>query len=306
MGIMSNGDGTLARAVDQRIEDSRIHHNGDRTHPGYNHNFYLGGASVTLSFCEVAASLTGHNVKSRAHHIRVEYCCIHGSANRELDLVDAAETAFSGSDAVLIGNVIAKDPACSGNRGVIHFGQDGGGAHDGTIHMVHNTIVTPFISPVLALSAPGARARWTGNIVDDGGAGQPRQVLAQHTAGAALADFVIGSNNWLAAGFAASARATGIDPATTFVGQGARPPFVSPIGLNYHLIAPFPFLTDAGVDPATIDLPSPPGTPDSEPVRSLLGWQYRHPAAAERRPVNGLPDLGAYELSSPSGSDPGE
>ena len=110
MGVMSNGDGTLARGVDQRIERCRIYRNGDPSEPGQNHNLYLGGTSVTLRFCEVHHSLTGHNVKSRAHYTRVEYCYVHHSANREFDLVDAAETSRSASDAVLLGNIIVKDP----------------------------------------------------------------------------------------------------------------------------------------------------------------------------------------------------
>ena len=162
MGIMSNGDGSLATAVDQRIEECRIYRNGDPTEPGYNHNLYLGGTSVTLRFCEIHHSLTGHNVKSRAHHTRVEYCYVHHSANREFDLVDAAETARPQSDAVLLGNIIVKDPKCSGNRAVIHFGQDGGKGHNGTLYLAFNTIVTPFISPVVELSAAGAKARLAG------------------------------------------------------------------------------------------------------------------------------------------------
>ena len=49
--------------------------------------------------CEVHSSLTGHNVKSRAHRTVVEACYIHDSANREFDLVDdKAYTALAGSD----------------------------------------------------------------------------------------------------------------------------------------------------------------------------------------------------------------
>ena len=149
------------------IEFCEIHHNGDPADPGYNHNLYLGGTSVTLRACEVHSSLTGHNVKSRAHHNRVEYCYIHDSANREFDLVDAADTAQPDSHAVLLGNIIVKDPNCGGNRSVIHFGQDGGKEHDGTLHLVFNTIVTPFMSPVVELSAPKAKAQLTGNLVWD-------------------------------------------------------------------------------------------------------------------------------------------
>ena len=165
---MSNGDGSLATAVDQRIEECRIFRNGDPTDPGYNHNLYLGGTSVTLRFCEIHHSLTGHNVKSRAHHTRVEYCYVHHSANREFDLVDAAETARPQSDAVLLGNIIVKDPKCGGNRAVIHFGQDGGKGHNGTLFLAFNTIVTPFVSPVVELSAAGAKARLLGNVVASG------------------------------------------------------------------------------------------------------------------------------------------
>ena len=164
MGIMSNGDGSLTAAVNQRIEHCEIHHNGDPADPGYNHNLYLGGTSVTLRFCEVHHSLTGHNVKSRAHNTRVEYCYIHDSANREFDLVDAAETAKPDSHAVLMGNVIVKDPKCPGNRTTIHFGRDGKQEHDGTIFLMFNTILTPFIAPVVEFSTPKAKAVLTATL----------------------------------------------------------------------------------------------------------------------------------------------
>jgi hypothetical protein len=161
MGIMSNG----AEATNQRIERCTIHHNGDKDDPGTNHNLYLGGADVTLSGCEVHHSLTGHNVKSRAHVTRVEYSFIHDSANREFDLVDDEETAQPESHAILVGNLIVKAKEMEGNKAVIHFGQDGGGEHDGTLFLVHNTIVTPYETPVITLSAPAAKARAIGNVV---------------------------------------------------------------------------------------------------------------------------------------------
>ena len=103
MGIMSNGDGTPDTGRNQRIEYCAIHHNGSFDHPGFNHNLYLGGTSVTLSYCDIHSSLTGHNVKSRAHFTRVEYCYVHDSANREFDLVDSADTARPNSHAVAHG-----------------------------------------------------------------------------------------------------------------------------------------------------------------------------------------------------------
>ena len=155
MGIMSNGDGTPKTAAGQLIESCLIYSNGDKADPGYNHNLYLGGTSVTLLGCEVHSSLTGHNVKSRAHLTVVAGCYIHDSANREFDLVDAkGDTTVPGSNALLAGNIIIKAAKCEGNKGVIHFGQDGGNEHDGTITLLNNTIVTP-----LYLAGGGARCR---------------------------------------------------------------------------------------------------------------------------------------------------
>ncbi len=97
----------------------------------------------------------GDGTQESARNQLIENCYIHDSANRELDLVDGeGDTTVSGSDAVLAGNIIVKGRDCSGNRAVIHFGQDGGHEHDGTLYLIHNTIVTPFISPVIHLSAP--------------------------------------------------------------------------------------------------------------------------------------------------------
>ncbi|MFO1489760.1 MAG: right-handed parallel beta-helix repeat-containing protein [Kiritimatiellia bacterium] len=178
MGIMSNGDAAQGAAGNQLIENCLVHHNGDPQEPGQNHNLYLGGTSVVLRGCDVHSSLTGHNVKSRAHRTLVTACYIHDSANRELDLVDGkGDTTAPGSDAVLAGNIIVKNPECPGNRAVIHFGQDGGHEHDGTLYLIHNTIVTPFVSPVVQLSAPKARAQLFNNIVWDGGRHRNGQVL---------------------------------------------------------------------------------------------------------------------------------
>jgi hypothetical protein len=295
MGMMSNSDGTQATMVGLLIDGCVIHHNGSFEHPGYNHNLYLGGTSVTLRSCEVHSSLTGHNVKTRAHCVRVEYCLVHHSANREMDLVDAVDTTRPGSHAVLLGNVIVKDPDTRGNKAVIHFGQDGGKDHDGTVYLVHNTIVTPFISPVLDLSAPGARAKLTGNIVWDGGNAVPRQKLLE-TRGGARPERVAGSRNWLAWGFRERLErqpAAGLDRRQQVFGaRGVRLPFAGP---DYRLAHPVAGIVDAGLPLARLDLPEPPGAPRSQESSSPLAWQYVHPARREERKTSGLPDLGAHE-----------
>jgi hypothetical protein len=116
-----------------------------------------------LAHCEIRNSTTGHNVKSRAHYIQILGCNIHDAANREIDLPEAWDTTRANSNAVLIGNRIVKDPQCAGNRGVIHFGQEKG-VRNGNIYMFLNTIVTPFASPVLSVSASGVTINADGNI----------------------------------------------------------------------------------------------------------------------------------------------
>jgi hypothetical protein len=289
MGIMSNGDGSLATAVDQRIEECRIYHNGDPAEPGNNHNLYLGGTSVTLRFCEIHHSITGHNVKSRAHYTRVEYCYVHHSANREFDLVDAAETARSQSDAVLLGNIIAKDPKCSGNRAVIHFGQDGGKAHNGTLYLAFNTIVTPFIAPVVELSTSGAKARLVGNVLASG-ARQAGQKVAAVRGGATMPN-IDGEANWFCGDF--SAQETGLDgkrnhfePAGDLFFGARDNNYRLPPKVAQRMIVP---LSSTAV---TLELPPAPGMPDTAALRPLE-WQYHHPAGSEKRPTEQSVTAGA-------------
>jgi len=296
MGIMSNGDGTNETAVDQRIEHCEIHHNGDPADPGYNHNLYLGGTSVTLSFCEVHSSLTGHNVKSRAHHTLVQYCYVHHSANREFDLVDAAETARPQSHAVLMGNVVVKDPKCPGNRAVIHFGQDGGRQHDGTAYLVFNTIVTPFISPVLELSAPKANAHLVGNLVSDGGTRQNGQKIAAARGGAKLEN-LRGESNWFSGDFG-GVEGTGLDPATNLVRRVQGSLFAAPAQHDYRLTRQMARSATSRVPAERLEVPPPPGVRESG-TEPPLAWQYRHPADREKRPPEDKLTLGAYASYSP-------
>ncbi len=177
MGIMSNGQLAQNSAANQLIEGCTIADNGSEKDPGYNHNLYLGGTSATVRACEIARAVTGHNLKSRAHFNWIEYNYIHDSANRELDLVDEkGNTDAPNSHTVLLGNFIIKDPRCPGNKAVIHFGQDGKHDHTGTLFLAFNTIVTPFASPAVDLSAPGATAAFYDNLISDrnGAALEPR------------------------------------------------------------------------------------------------------------------------------------
>jgi hypothetical protein len=309
MGVMSNGDVAAGTAANQRLERCLIRDNGSQRDPGQNHNLYVGGTSVILSACEVRGSVTGHNVKSRAHHTRVEYCYIHDSANREFDLVDAkGNTDVTESHAVLIGNVIVKAYPCEGNRTVIHFGQDGGADHNGTIYLVHNTILTPYIAPVVELSAASARATLVNNIIWDAGSGQRNQrvaVLASsvHLSAASdvaneLAKRVSGSHNWFAAGFAGR---DGFDFPCDRCVVGVvnrKPPFANPAAGDFRLAQADASFIGAGLPWKNIKLPPPPGGSKQEEESRLL-WQYGPPLSKTHRNDSAKPTLGAFSYSLP-------
>jgi len=292
MGIMSNGDGSLWAGVDQRIENCRIFDNGDPADPGYNHNLYLGGASVRLRFCEIFGSLTGHNVKSRAHHTWVEYCYIHDSANRELDLVDAAETAVSESHALLCGNIIAKIAQCSGNRGVIHFGQDGGKGRSGTLFLYFNTVVTPFTSPVVELSTPDVQARIMGNLVSDGGSHQAGQHLISIRGDADNRCCVV-AGNWLSGTFTSAPNSV-VSGSENLV-SWAWPLFVNPSKADYRLRhEAVPSNPSVAVSDTIAALPQFLG---AEQKTQLLAWRYVSPARGDPRSDRSNPIYGAQPVA---------
>jgi hypothetical protein len=293
MGIMSNGNGTPKTAVNQRIESCLIHSNGNQKQPGQNHNLYLGGTSVTLSACEVHSSITGHNVKSRAHFTRVEYCYIHDSANREFDLVDAkGDTTVPGSDAVLVGNIIVKDPKCSGNRSTIHFGQDGGNEHEGTLWLVHNTIVSPFVSPVVDLSAGKAGVKFLNNIVWDGGSGQKNQTLVKLAKGGGPGSVSV-PVNWLSGEFKAPQGV--VMDGNVIARAGQSPAFVDAAARDFHLKSADATIVGKALSWDEIKLPVVPGA--AEPKSQPALQEYKAPLSVEDRPgfkPDKAGDLGAF------------
>lgn len=291
MGIMSGGDGTQKRAVDQRIEFCLIHHNGDYEHPGYNHNLYLGGTSVALRFCEIHNSLTGHNVKSRAHHTRVEYSYIHDSANREFDLVDAADTEPPDSHAIILGCIVVKNPESKGNKSVLHFGQDGGHEHNGTVFLAFNTIVTPFVSPLVELSAAESKANFVGNLVSDGGKRQANQQILT-VRGGARSENAQGEYNVFSGDFSYPAGAS-LDSKMNLFVRLASPLFTAPEKHDYRLRPEATVKVTVKLPASKLKLPTFPGAADNTFAHPLK-WQYRHPADKEIRGFNSALTVGAY------------
>ena len=268
MGVMSNGSVTTKTAMNSRFEYCVVHGNGSEKHAGYNHNFYMGGSSVVLFGCELYEPTTGHNFKSRAHYNRIEYSYIHDSANREFDLVDADNTEAEGSHTLLLGNYIVKSSNCKGNRAVIHFGTDGGKDHKGTLYLAHNTIVTPYLSPVVDLSAPSAGAYLADNLIWDGD-DRGEHTLFSVSKDAALSA-VVCSNNWLSRSFSLP---DGVADADN-VFDNSTPPFADIGKHDMRLVMSRASAFHFALAPDKLMLPLEQDSPLSAPDRLM---QYVHP-----------------------------
>jgi len=296
MGIMSGGRDLGATGVNQRIVGCRIHHNGTAEDPGYNHNLYLGGTSVTITACEIYASTTGHNVKSRAHYTRVQYSYVHDSANREFDLVQRkGVTDAPGSHAVLLGSVIEKKRNMNGNKAVIHYGTESNVDHLGTLSLTNNTVVTPYRSPVMELSAPGASARAVNNIFWNGGVEREKQSLVR-TRNGAKAENVSGTRNWFSRGWRHDLKRFGTQFKNAYVADaGEHPPFKAPGNGHYHLNQSTGSLVDRGTAWTKLDLPPVPGARKADRAYRKTFYQYTPELKLKKRETDGSPDLGAFE-----------
>lgn len=289
MGIMSGGVSEASVGAGQLIARCEIHHNGAPDDPGYSHNLYLGGLSARVRFCEIHHSTAGHNLKSRARINWTEYNYIHDSANREIDFVDGKETIQPGSDAVLIGNLIAKNPDCPGNRAVIHFGQDIGNRHDGAIHLLHNTIATPFITPVIELTGGARLGALNGNIFWDFNANQRGQVLARSKDGPVPP--ARGSGNVFAPHFTLPDET----PAVFLAADVDRSRLRAMIPDASALLRPPVAAIGTGPPASTwsADYPAFPGA-GAEPALAPLSHQYHHPAGGARRTDTDAPARGPF------------
>lgn len=289
MGIMSNGDGTAQKAVNQRIEGCLIYANGDLNQPGYSHNLYLGGTSVTLVGSEIHGSLTGHNIKSRAHRTVIMACYIHDSANRELDLVDAeGDTDIPNSNVVLAGNIIVKSKASSGNRQVIHFGRDGDSQRNGTLFLIHNNIITPFGAPVIHLSSPLAKVQMFNTIVWDSSQTGKQQVLAETVDTPDNQKIISGGGNWLSGSFAGMDTHQ-FDLQYSFLApKNATPGWADLSNNDYRLLGNDPTLVDKG-----LVLPS-----EAVKAMSIKLRYYTPPQGTHERSYDEKPDIGAYALAA--------
>jgi len=278
-GMMSDGPATL------KVQNSDVFHNG--AGDGYSHNFYLQGDSAILIGNHIHDSNGGQNVKLRSRYAALFYNWIENAGQYEVDLIQGPYTSNVDANAVLVGNVIAR-PSTSGNDSqVILFGTDNTtqAARNGSLYAVNNTFVLRNPSNHLFHAiqpVSGSQIHFENNIVFATVAGT---ALA---ADATTAGILSGSHNW-------------VDSNVTLAGtlaqtlSGADPGFVG--ATDYHLRASSPVLQQGLGNPTYVD---GNGTTES----AIPTAEFAPPQGSVVRPVQTVPDLGAFEWLSSDGGIP--
>jgi len=279
-GVMSDGPATWI------IEDSEIFHNG--AGDGQSHNLYLTGDYVRLQGNHIHDSVGGQNVKLRVHTIELVYNLIENEGNYAIDFEQSANTDAPNANAVMIGNVIVRNPNAENHGQTIVFGNDnpsGTSVRNGSLYAINNTFVfTQANTGLLHMlnPAPGSKAFFYNNVFHATAAGAK---IAYDAAADAL---ISGSNNWVT---------TGIASATAFTASvtGADPGFVSATDL--HLRADAAVIDKGASAPQYAD---GSGTMhDGTPVLEFVA-----PLGAGARPSDAVLDLGAYEHGDPDAAAP--
>jgi hypothetical protein len=270
-GAMSDGAATMV------FEDSEIFHNG--AGDGQSHNLYLTGDYVRLQGNHIHDSVGGQNVKLRVHTIELLYNLIANEGNYAIDFEQAGNTNAPDANAVMIGNVVVRNPNAQNHGQTIVFGNDnpsGTAVRNGNLYAINNTFV--FTQPNTGFlhmlnPAPGSRAFFFDNVFHATASGAK---LPFDNASDAL---MSGSNNWTT---------TGITPASAFTASvtGADPGFVS--ATDFHLQSNADVIDKGLSAPQYVD--GAGATQDGTPT-----LEFQAPLGTVARPSDATLDLGAYE-----------
>ncbi|MCX8089614.1 MAG: immunoglobulin domain-containing protein [Verrucomicrobiae bacterium] len=254
-------------------------------------------AVFRMEFCYLHDAAGGNNVKSRVGRNEIYFNWIEGALYHELDLIgaDPTEQAPGTADLVredsdVVGNVFYKLPTSSGS--VARCGSDGLGSSNGRFRFVHNTMV---LHPDWAASwgvfkLQGARqsVEMHNNVIYHGGT---RVFMIRNSdLPSGSPDGVTGSRNWVPTG------STGMPAGWTNTIFGTDPGFTDVAGFDFTPTATS-LLRNAAQLPTTSPAAFPFPAPLQEvmflpPPRALLP-----PGTLRVRPVNGAPDIGAFEHS---------
>jgi len=291
--FVASSDAAVSRNI--VVEGNRIY-DGGNSGSIYEHNIYTAAVGIQFErnwLGPLIAGAGGNNLKDRSAGTVIRYNWID-SGNRQLDLVDGEDSSIIRSDPSyrathVYGNVL-REPDAAGNRQIVHYGGDSGSAasyRKGTLYFYNNTVVSLRTDRTTLF-----RASTNEESID-----ARNNVFYSTAVGStvSLAD-VNGvfnlSHNWIKSGWVTSFGSfTGTvnnDGTTVTV---TPPGFVDEAGQDYRLTNFSPFVNAGGNLNAAV-LPS-----------HNVVLQYVKHAGSEPRPLNGVLDIGAFELGSGTGGN---
>lgn len=286
------------------LEYTEVYNAGGGT---FDHQIYMAtnendhpGSVFRMQYCYIHDANGGNALKSRAERNEIYYNWIEGALYHELELIgpDPAGGVSEGAareDSDVVGNVLRK----RNDFAVVRFGGDGTGQSNGRYRFVNNTVITmPGGGAVFRLFDGLESVEMHNNVFFAEGGGTVnllRQVEAAWTTGQSL---IAGSNNWVMEG------AMNTPGAWTGTIVGADPGFMD-FAADDLRIGMSSALVNAGASstsgPSGYDFPMPLDKAAWHPPLH----QVEASGAAEKRPVDGAMDIGAYEYGVSGGGGSG-
>lgn len=272
------------------VEGNYIYDNGIVS-SAFQHNNYTAAIGITFQYNRFGPPKTGaigNALKDRSAGLVVRYNWIEGG-NRQLDLVD-------GEDSVLIRNApeyrktfvygnILIEPDGAGNNQITHYGGDSGNEPNyrkGTLYFYNNTIVSTRAgnTTLFRLSSNDETCDARNNIFYNTANGS-NLALVDSTGVLTI------SHNWLKTGWRnthGTLSGTINNNGTSVL--GTSPNFMNEAAQDFRLAA----------NSAAINAGTTLHT-DVLPTHNVIRHYLKH-QQSEARPVNGILDIGAYELGT--------
>lgn len=280
--FISSNDDRASRDI--LVEGCYIHDNGNPG-SGMEHNIYTAAIGIVFQnnrLGPLRPGCPGNNLKDRSAGLVVRYNWIEGG-NKELDLVDAQDSALIREDAryhetYVYGNVLLKLPR-DGHAFLVNYGGDGDKLSEfrkGTLYFFNNTIVYYRIGAVLfRLSSKDEHCDFRNNIVHLA-TGRGKPIMLEQHGRLAL------SHNWFSGNYGTlafkNARGMVSDDQTSIA--GTAPGFVNLKEKDFRLTANSPCRNVASPTPRPV-------------TREYLAHQ-----SSTLRPDDGQLDIGAFEFQT--------
>lgn len=270
---------------------------GTQRHPLYMQTDEVAhpGSVVRIRHNYIHSGNGGNLLKSRAERTEVHYNWFQGARYHEVELIGpdpfTQQPGWSEDlireDHEMIGNVIIHTNTEFGS--LVRLGGDGTGRSSGRYRLAHNTFVALAGSTALRLFDGIESVEVHNNVFHRPGSG----AFALTSSGDAVwthGEQVAGSNNWIRQG------TTAIPAALQQTRFGSDPQFADLSQLDLRpASSASPLHDQSAINPAPVtgfEFPNPSVLP---PVFSPA--RVRH-ASALARPLNGVPDIGAFERGS--------